>query len=146
MSTHYMGRAWRLLKYDISDPHNERNLLDPLIVNLIFSRCKNIITSLSHCVAVGGALDFQSSNICLRANKVSNAMMLSCFRVKFVSSSGTPNMAIIAHGAKVVPRTSDNTSNIVDQYPTSVWHDQNVCQISYINKTSYTFAIYIRIE
>ena len=77
MVSHYTGRAWRLLKYDNRGSHTERNLLELLIVHVIFSRCKNSITSLSHCAAVGEALDFQSSKIHLSASKEINAMMLS---------------------------------------------------------------------
>ena len=38
-----------------------------------------------------------------------------------VSSFGTPNIAINAQGGTVVPRISDNTSKIIDQYPVHKW-------------------------
>lgn len=54
-------------------------------------------------------------------------MMLSCFLVMLVSSFGTQNNAITAQGSKVTATNLDSTSKMADQYPVSLWQDQNIC-------------------
>ena len=61
------GSPWRPIKYDNRDPQTTWNLSGPLIENVIFSKCKNNITSFSHCAALGGMSDFQWGKICQRS-------------------------------------------------------------------------------